>query len=102
MGNLSIPKNDTRKNILTLFAYDFLKTDGLINIWIPSLVSKITPVSVKNKFMATKGEREKGRTKYENGINRYKLLRMGYVGSRDLLYSTGIYSQCLITTYQEI
>lgn len=102
MGNLSIPKNDTRKNILTLFAYDFLKTDGLINIWIPSLVSKITPVSVKNKFMATKGEREKGRTKYENGINRYKLLHIKYISNKDLLYSTGIYSQCLITTYQEI
>ena len=47
-------------------------------------------------------EREQGGTKKEYGINRYKLLYIKQISNKDLLYSTGNYTQYLIITYNGI
>ena len=53
---------------------------------------------LKNKLMATKGEREGGQDKLEYWINSYKLLLVKLISNKDLLYSTGNYIQYLVIT----
>ena len=47
--------------------------------------------------MVTKGEREGG-INWEIGIDIYTLLCIKQINSKDLLYSTGNYTQCLVIT----
>ena len=49
--------------------------------------------------MITKGERG-GRNKLEFGINIYTLLYIKQMTSKDLLYSTGNYTQYLVISYK--
>ena len=48
-------------------------------------------------------QREKagGRINWKFGINRYILLYPKYINNKDLLYSTGNYTQYLVITYME-
>ena len=51
----------------------------------------------ENKLMVTKWEG--GQINQEFGINRYTLLYIKQINNKDLLYSTGNYTQCLVITY---
>ena len=42
-----------------------------------------------NQFVVTKGEQDWGRDKLEFLISRYKLLYIGHINKKVLLYSTG-------------
>ena len=55
---------------------------------------------IENKLVFTKEEREGGRDTQGHGINRCKLLYTKYISNKDILYSTGNYTHCLIITYK--
>ena len=58
------------------------------------------PTGIENKLVFTKEEREGGRDTQGHGINRCKLLYTKYISNKDILYSTGNYTHCLIITYK--
>ena len=49
--------------------------------------------------MAAKGEGVGGGMEWEVGVSRCKLLYIGWINNRVLLYSTGNYIQYLVITY---
>ena len=53
---------------------------------------------IENKRTVTKGEREGG-INQEFGSNMYTLLHIKQINSKDLLYSTGNYTQHSVITY---
>ena len=53
----------------------------------------------ENKFMVIKGE-SGGAINLEFGVNRYTRLYIKYI-NKDLLWSTGNATQCLIKSYKE-
>ena len=55
---------------------------------------------IENKLMVTKRERSGGAISQEFGINIYKLLHIKQITNKDLLYSTGNYTQYFVITYK--
>ena len=55
-------------------------------------VNRNRHMDIENKFMVNKGERE-GRINYEFGVDIYTLLYIKWVTNKDLLYSSGDYTQ---------
>ena len=51
---------------------------------------------IENTFMVTKG----GGINQEFGINKYTLLYIKQINNKDLLYSTGSYTQHLVIIYK--
>ena len=58
------------------------------------------PTDIEDKLMVTKGERGWGEINQEFGINRYTLLYIKQINNKDLLYSTGNYTQCFVISYK--
>ena len=57
--------------------------------------------SLRKQTLGSKGEREEGGVNWKFGIKRYILLYTKYINNKDLLYSTGNYTQYLVITYME-
>ena len=60
----------------------------------------IYKINTENKLMVTKGEKEGG-INQEFGINRYALLYIKQINNKDLLQSTGNYTNYLVIAYNE-
>ena len=52
----------------------------------------------ENKLMVTKRERKRG-INQEFGVEIYTLLYTKYITNKNLLYSIGNYTECLVLTY---
>ena len=64
-----------------------------------NLYTKHRPTDIENKLTVTKGEREQGRTNQEHEIIRNELLFMKQKSNKDLLDSTGNFTQYLVINY---
>ena len=56
---------------------------------------------IENKFVVTKGEGSRGGKDSEFGISRYKLVYIGWIDNRVLLYSTENWSQYPVINHNE-
>ena len=58
------------------------------------------PIDMENKLMVTKEEKEGGGINQDFGINIYTPLYIKQITNKDLLYSTGNYTQYFVITYK--
>ena len=64
------------------------------------IIIKEELTNLENEIMVTRGEgRWGGGINWEFGIDRCKLLYIGWINKKVLLYSTGNYSQCPVISH---
>jgi len=56
-------------------------------------------LSVENRLVIAKGEEGRRDMDWEFGVSRYKLLYIGWINNKALLYSTGNYIQYLLINH---
>ena len=62
-------------------------------------IYKTDSKDIENRPVASKGEKDRGRKDWELGISRCKLLYIGWINNKVLLYSTGNYIQYRVITH---